>query len=82
MSYDYEYSRELVEGMWNINNPIRVDAEGNQIRLPTEIKAAIPDTPFRMNCTGPIALFSFERELSAEEKTTLDTTIQNHKDNT
>ena len=82
MSFNYEYTREKIEGMWDINNPLRVDGEGNQIRLSSEVQAAIPAMPFKMNCEGALALFSFETELSAGEKSTLDTTVQNHKDNT
>ena len=78
---EYEYTRELVNGVWNINNPERKDTEGNQIYLANEVAEAIPNKKFRLNCEGEVATFIFETELTTEEKTTLDTTVQNHKDN-
>jgi len=78
----YNYSRELVSGQYNINNKERVDGEGNQIHIFTEIKAVLPGKPFKINCSDTSVEFNFNDSLSAEEKTTLDNTVASHKNNT
>jgi len=85
--YVYNYTREYVESYnnWNINNPQRVDIDGNQIFLAEEVEQALPDKSFLFyggyNQDPTIARFEFEIELSAEEIVTLDTTVYNHKNN-
>ena len=80
---EYEYSRELLpDGRFDIDNPNRVDAEGHQIFLAKEVYTALSQKPFGLICDATTATFSFEVDLTTEEKTTLDTTVSNHKNNT
>jgi len=83
---DYEYTREQLAsgdhaGMWDINNPDRVDGEGNQILLAEEVQTALPGKQFKLNCNDGTATFTFVDSLTTEEESTLDTTVANHKNN-
>jgi len=86
MTYDYEYTRErLTEGdhagSWDIDNPDRVDGEGNRIHLASEVSTAFPGKKFRLRCVGADCTFIFEEELTSEQETTLTTTVNDHKNN-
>lgn len=92
----YVYARELLTendhileekdhiNEWNIDNPYRTDAEGNQIHLTTEIAAAIPAKGFAcpsMVCDGVDCSINFIEDLTPEEIAILTTTVNNHKNN-
>lgn len=77
----YFYTREIVNDHWNINNPERVDIDGNQIYLSKEVETALPEATFRMYCNGSEVCFLFDSELSVSDKETLDTCVSNHKNN-
>lgn len=79
--YDYNFTRDLVNGMYNINNIERVDGEGNQIYLFHEIQSAISNNKFNIICVGENVTISFESELSSGEQSTLNTVVSNHKNN-
>ena len=80
--FTYDYVRANTDGHYDINNPARIDGSGNQIWLADEIIAALPSKPCRVICNGTLCSIEFETELTAGEKTTLDTVVANHKANT
>ena len=82
MSYKYTYSREIVNDAWNIDNPARVDQEGSQIYLSQEIGEALPNMLFKLFCAGSVVDIIFDNELTEGQKSTLDTVVSNHKNNT
>jgi hypothetical protein len=77
----YLYSREVINDSWNINNPLRVDIEGNQIYLAREVSNIFPDKMFKLFCDEARVEFDFVEELTQEEKEILDTCVSNHKNN-
>ena len=82
MPYTYTYTREIVNDKWDINNPVRVDEEGNQIYLAKEIESAIPEKRFKIFCEESVCDSEFQEELSGTEKTQLDVVVADHKSNT
>ena len=78
---EYTYTRELVNGVYDVNNPDRLDVEGNQIYLVDEILTALSKKA-NMHCNGSDMHLEFEDELTTQEKTTLDTVVADHKANT
>lgn len=78
---EYTYSRELVDGDYNINNPARLDEFGNQIRITSEIEAALPGLFFKVKCSGENVTISFNDPLTEEQHDLLDTVVSNHKNN-
>ena len=79
--FEYFYTREIVNDAWNINNNERVDQNGNQICLSSEVEQALPDKMFKMFCAAEECKFVFEVELTENEKSILDLTVYNHKNN-
>ena len=80
---DYNYTRgTIASGEYDINNPDRVDVDGNQIWLADEVKTALPGKNFTLSCDASDAYFTFEEALSTGDETTLTTTVNNHKNNT
>jgi len=80
--YNYFYTREKVDGVYDINNPAREDGEGNRLYLAQEVKTALPGTIFKLICSGAEAKFIFTTELSGADETTLTNTVNAHKNNT
>lgn len=80
---DYVYTRDLVNGSYDINNVARVDGEGNQIYLYKEIQAegTLPNE-FDIHCQTVVCTISFEETLTGEQQTTLDSIVAAHKNNT
>ena len=79
----YNYNRPQVEGIYKIDNPDRVDGEGKQIHLSIEIQTEFPSYPFSVRCFKTDCNIEFvNRELTTEEKTSLDTIVSNHINNT
>jgi len=79
---EYVYIRSLVNGMYNIDNPERVDGEGNRIHLAKEIEAEFPDWDFNVRNNGSVCKIVYSEALTAPEKTTLDGIVIAHKNNT
>lgn len=77
----YTFTRELVDGSYNIDNPLRVDGEGNQIYLAKEIETALPGKSFKLKCNATQVEVIFTEVLSAEEIDDLTAVINNHKNN-
>lgn len=93
-TYTYHYTREILQspdpwaGSWDIENPNRVDGEGNQIYLEKEIMNYEDEyqvKPFwgKFNTNSYSADYEiiFLFELSPEQKTIIDTFVYNHKHN-
>ena len=78
---DYTYTRELVDGRWNVDNQYRLD-DSEQIHLAKEVETALSGKIFTICCMGTEVKLSFTEALSGGEQTTLATTVQAHKDNT
>jgi len=79
--YEYFYSREVVNGLWNIDNPMRVDYYSNQIYLANEVETALPDRQFYSFYNVGDVKISFSEQLTEEENGILTLTVQKHKDN-
>ena len=76
------YTRETVAGAYNVNNPARLDGGSLQICLAKEIETALPGKKFVVRCNGTAVKIVFkDADISAGEKTTLDTVINDHKNN-
>jgi|GEM_PF-5638033 len=83
----HDFTREQLvgdpyPGAWDVNNPRRVDGEGDQIHLAFEVRSALPGKTFRMRCSGALCRFEFDQDLTAPEIATLDVTVAAHKTNT
>lgn len=80
---EYPYTREQNGGGdWDIDNPARVDGEGKQIHLATEVAVAIPGKTFKLFCDESVAKFVFAEALTSGEESTLSATVAAHKANT
>lgn len=78
----YDYTRDFLDdNIWDIDNPYRRDVDGHQIYLSNEIENAIPEKHFRIYCEDMYVYINFDTELTSEEKSILDTTVSNHKNN-
>lgn len=77
---NYIYTREKTNGIYNIDNPNRIEEE-NQIHLAKEIEAGINKT-FKIICNDLECKIIFEEDLTEQEKMTLDTIVENHINNT
>ncbi len=80
---EYIFVRGTIpDGRYDIDNPLRVDAEGNQIHLAKEIEAAITGKSFKVVCSYDECKVITETDWTSEEQTTLGQVVQAHKDNT
>lgn len=79
--FTYTYSRDLVNNLYNIDNPLRVDVNDNQIYLIVEVQNSLASVDC-LKATNTNCDIMFSTELSESEKTTLDTIVNNHKNNT
>lgn len=77
----YNYSREKVNGHWDINNPLDVDGNGKSVTLFSRIEEnkLITLKCESVNCKGEDAIISFASELKTDEKAALDATVAAHK---
>ena len=73
---EYNYTRELVSGKYNIH------FSNEKVKLHKEIKDAFPGKTLNyINCHGVDVDIGITETLDAGEITTLDTVVQDHKDN-
>lgn len=79
---EYIYTRDLVSGSYNIENPARVDEGGDQIHLAKEVSDALPGKTFKMICMGTEVKFDFDIALDSGEQTTISNIVTAHKNNT
>lgn len=71
----YEYERvDNGDGTYDTCNPLRD-------KLAIEIQDALPDIHFYLHCYSEKIEVLFDHHLSEDDRITLDTTIQTHKDN-
>ena len=82
MTTDYIYTRDIIDGAYNIHNHARIDGEGEQINLAKEAEDALSGENFNLICDGTEAKFVFENTLDAGQITTLDAVVAAHKNNT
>ncbi len=77
---DYIYSRELVNGHYNINNAYHIDGDGNIIPLSQDIidEATLP-SDVDISMVAATCTVTFGETLTAPQKTTLDTVVVTHK---
>ena len=79
MSFEYDYTREVVDGAYNIDNPKTADGEGLMLHCAKYIETALPGKQFVLRCIGPDVKVVFEEELSAPDQATLATAISDYK---
>lgn len=80
--YKYYYTREIVNNAYNIDNPLRVDGEGNQIFLVDEIESLFPNKRFKLFCGNNLVnVVFYDSSLTDDEKIDLDECVYNHKNN-
>ncbi len=77
---EYLYTREIVSGAYNIENPLRLSGE-DQIHVAKEVSDALPGKTFKMICEGTEVKFNFDQTLDAGEQTILSNIVTAHKDN-
>lgn len=80
---DYNYTRELVDGRYNINNKFHVDGSGNTIPLSKDImdEVTLP-SDVTLSMSGSNCTITFGGILTDPQKTTLDTVVTTHKNYT
>lgn len=78
----HNFTRDLVNGVYNINNPERVDEEGEQIYLYMDLDT-IPEFTHKFNikCYLGDCDITFNFDLDASQISTLNTLVSNHKNN-
>lgn len=80
--YKYCYTREIVNNAYNIDNPLRIDGQGNQIFLGDEIQTLFPNKIFKLFCCDNLVTVAFyDGPLTEGEKIDLDECVYNHKNN-
>ena len=79
----YQYSRELVNGRYNINNINHTEGGDTNVHLFTEIinELTLPDE-FNITCVNSSCIITFASELSGAQQTTLDNIVAYHKTDT
>lgn len=77
---DYNYSREIVGDLYNINNINHTNGGAEPVPLRDEIKAegTLPDQ-FRIVCNGASCIITFASPLSGPQETTLTGIVANQK---
>ncbi len=75
---EYNYTREIIDGAYNINNLNRTDENG-QIYLYSEITAAFPSWDFSTKSVAGSLVISSQS--TVPDQTQLDTIISDHKNN-
>jgi hypothetical protein len=79
----YQYSRELVNGRYNINNINHTEGGADNVHLFTEIinDATLPNE-FNITCVNSSCVITFANELSGAQQTALDNVVAYHKTDT
>lgn len=77
---EHQYTRHLVDGRWDINNPLDVDSDGRRVTLAKRIETALPGKPFLVACDSALCVVTFGSDtLTAPEIATLDATVAAHQ---
>ena len=70
---DYIYSRELVNGLYNINNINHTEGTGLPVPLREQIKAeATLPHEFHITCNGSVCTITFSAPLTSGQEITLN----------
>jgi hypothetical protein len=81
----YVYTRDIdpSTGQYDVNNPLRIDGEDNQIYLINEIKNDPDFIDLNFKLVGDTNIFTiyFSTSLSIDQKNKLDLIVNNHKNN-
>lgn len=79
----YNYTREIVDNYYNINNPYCLDGGGKRVFLYIEIKdeATLPNS-FHIDCNGSAVGITFPSSLDSSQQTTLTAIVNAHKAHT
>lgn len=72
---EHTYTRDLVDGVYNFPNQARYNENGVLLRPASEVEAALPGKQFKIACDSTEVKVTFVTQLTAEEITTLDSTI-------
>lgn len=77
---DYIYTRETVNGRYNMDNIFRVDGVGDMINLAQDIisEGTLP-TDVNTSMSGGSCTISFSETLTAPQITTLDALVVTYK---
>lgn len=82
MPFEYEYTRHIrPDGRYDIDNPDRVDGEGNQILLAKEIHETFPDLLIKTQCVELVFKVITEIELDSTQQATLTQVVLDHQAN-
>ncbi len=79
---EYNFTRNVVSGKYDIDNPDRVDGESKQIRLADEIETALPGVDFVVRCNNSECKVITDGDLTSGQQTTLDNVVSAHQNNT
>lgn len=77
----YSYTREMVDGKWNVNNDRDVDEKGVSVNLSDRIKEneSIGLGFSKMAAKESVVDITFSSDLTADEKVILDKIVADHK---
>ena len=78
--FTYEFSRELVEGSFNIDNKFYKDVDGKIIPLAKYLLENMPSRPMNVRCGGTLCKISSATELNAAEITQLTNLVNAYKE--
>jgi hypothetical protein len=79
---EYTSTRSIVNGCYNVDNPLRLDGSEKPIHLAKELETALPGKIFTLCCSGAEIKLCVDGTLTSGEQTTLSTTVTAHEDNT
>jgi len=71
--FEYDYTRELVNNLWNIDN---IDIPETLAQV---IEPNFPNMPFGIVCDGPSVKIKFNIELTSNQVTLLDLLVSSYK---
>lgn len=78
--YSYTYTREMVSGFYNVDNPLHTDDAGISIPLAKDIEVAFSGSGFNVGlCDWEVNVY-FDSELTDGEKSLLDDVFVTHRD--
>ena len=80
--YQYNYTREIVSGSFDINNKQYLDIEGKVVSLAKYLKEVMPTKIFKMKCFGTTCQLFSNIELTEQEHTDLTGFINTYKNYT
>lgn len=78
---EYKYSRELItsENRWNLDDSLKINNNGQKVRLSDEILSSFPSKSFIIKCGENETVIEFSEELTRDEKVILDNIIESNK---